>query len=73
MAFAADAKKLAVNTGLSFLAAFVTSFGLFISQTPKNPGTSALLAAAGAAVYAGGRAAVGYIKARFGTPVSVDA
>ncbi len=57
-------KKLAINTGLAFLAGFATSFGLFMAATPQNPGFAVLASAGGAAVYAGFRAAVGYLALR---------
>jgi hypothetical protein len=64
---------LAKNAALAFLAGFVTSLGTFVIANPDNPGVSALEAAGVAAVYAGGRALVGYLKARFGdAPFSVD-
>lgn len=53
-------KELGINTGLAFAAGFITTFGVFMTATPKAPGTSALLAASGAAVWAGFRAAVGF-------------
>lgn len=67
-------KRLAVNAGLSFVAGFATSFGVFIAATPKDPGKAALLAAAGAAVYAGFRALVGVVAAaaRDGELLPVD-
>ena len=54
-------RKLAINTGLAFVAGFVTSFGAFIAATPKAPDRAALVAAGAAALYAGARLAVGVI------------
>lgn len=67
-------KRLAVNAGLAFVAGFTTSFGLFIAATPKDPGKAVLLAAGGAAVYAGFRAFVGFVSAavRDGELLPVD-
>lgn len=65
-------KELVINTGLAFVAGFVTSFAVVVASTPKNPGTAALLAAAGAAAYAGFRAAVGYVAAATVKPIPVD-
>jgi len=68
-------KKLAVNTGLAFLAGFATAFGTFMAATPQDPGFAALVSAGGAAVYAGFRAAVGYLalKAESIPTILVDA
>ncbi len=64
---------LVKNVGLAFVAGFVTTFAAFIQATPENPGKSALIAAAAAALYAGGRAAVGYLKREVGDgPFAVD-
>ncbi len=60
-----DYAVFAKNVGLAFAAGFVTSFGTIIAATPRNPGFAALVSTAGAAAYAGFRAAVGYLKARF--------
>lgn len=65
--------KLLVNVALSFVAGFATAFGAFIAATPKNPGTSAIIAAAAAAVYAGFRLAVGAAAAGVAKPFPVDA
>jgi hypothetical protein len=72
MAVGGATKELVINTLLAFAAGAVTTFGTFIAATPKNPGTAALLAAAGGAAYAGFRFAVGFLSARFGTGLSVD-
>lgn len=64
--------KLVTNTALAFVAGFAATFGAFIFATPKNPGVSAIIAAAAAAAYAGFRAAVGALAAAAGKPVSVD-
>jgi hypothetical protein len=53
------------NVALAFAAGFATSFGTIVAATPRNPGFAALVSAAGAAVYAGFRAAVGYAKGKF--------
>jgi hypothetical protein len=58
--------KLAKNVALAFVAGFVTSLGAFAVANPENPGKATIVAAVAAAVYAGGRAAVGYLKGRFG-------
>jgi hypothetical protein len=52
-------KKLLLNTGLAFLAGFATTLGAFLAATPKAPDRAAVIAAAGAAIYAGVRFAVG--------------
>lgn len=65
-------KELLMNTVLAFIAGFVTTFGTFVAATPKNPGTAALLAAAGAAAYAGFRAAVGFAASKVDKPLTVD-
>jgi hypothetical protein len=57
-------RELAINVGLAFVAGFFSTFGAFIYATPKNPGTAALLAAGAAGLYAGFRAAVGFIAAK---------
>jgi hypothetical protein len=54
-------KNIAINTGLAFLAGFVTTFGVFIAATDKAPDAVALKAAIGAAIYAGARGAYGVI------------
>jgi hypothetical protein len=55
-------KNIAINTGLAFLAGFVTTFGVFLAATQKAPDKSALFAAIGAAIYAGARGAYGVIS-----------
>jgi hypothetical protein len=58
---------------LAFLAGVATSIGPFIAANPGNPGRAAILAAGAAALYAGGRGAVGYLVEMFrGFPLSVD-
>lgn len=65
--------NLAKNAALAGVAGFVTSFGVFIAATPRNPGSAAILAAVGGAAYAAFRAVVGYAKAKLGTaPFAVD-
>jgi hypothetical protein len=54
-------KELAINTGLAFVAGFVTTFGAFTEATSKNPGKVVVIAAAAAALWAGFRAAVGFV------------
>lgn len=64
---------LVKNVGLAFLAGFVSSLGAFAAKSGDVPPTRAVLFAAGAAaVWAGARAAVGYLKARYGEPFAVD-
>jgi hypothetical protein len=61
------------NAVLAFVAGVVTSFAAFIAVTPDNPGKAALISAGAAALYAGGRALVGYLKATYGSaPFAVD-
>lgn len=61
------------NVGLAFLAAFVTTLGAALGPFDKPPGLAVVTAAAGAALWAGGRAAVGYLKATYGAqPFKVD-
>jgi hypothetical protein len=52
-------KKLLLNIAHAFLAGFATTFGAFLAATPKAPDRAAIIAAAGAAIYAGVRFAVG--------------
>jgi hypothetical protein len=66
-------RKLAINVGLAFLASFASTFGAFMAATPENPGTSALIATAAAAAWAGFRAAVGFIAMNTPAPtIPVD-
>jgi len=63
---------LVKNSALAFAAAFLTSFAGFLAFTDTTdlPG---LKAAGLAAVYAGGRALVGYLKEQTtGVPFAVD-
>lgn len=61
------------NVGLAFLAGFVSSIAAFAAANPNNPGKAAIYAAVAAAIYAGGRAAVGYAKETVsGEPFKVD-
>jgi hypothetical protein len=59
----AKLKNIAINTGLAFLAGFVTTFGVFLAATDKAPDTVVVKAAIGAAIYAGARAAYGVVSA----------
>jgi hypothetical protein len=52
-------RKLVLNVGLAFVAAFAATFGTLLAATPKAPDKSALLALVAAAVWAGFRAAIG--------------
>jgi hypothetical protein len=54
-------KELAVNIGLSFVAGFVTTFGVFVAATPRPASFAVVAAAAGAAAWAGFRAVVGFL------------
>jgi uncharacterized membrane protein YjjB (DUF3815 family) len=54
-------RKLAINVGLLFVGAFVTTFATLLNSTPKDLNKAALLAAAGAGVAAGIRAVVGFV------------
>jgi predicted RND superfamily exporter protein len=54
-------KKLAINVGLAFVAAFATTFATLLNSTPKAPDKAALLAVVGAAIFAGIRAVVGFV------------
>ena len=55
-------KNIAINTGLAFVAGFVTTFGVFLAATDKAPDGAAVKAAIGAAIYAGARAVYGVIS-----------
>lgn len=67
------ASPLLKNMGLAFLAGFVTTMELFLVTHPDVPGPDALVAAGLAAVYAGGRGVVGYLKEKYGkAPFAVD-
>lgn len=57
-------RELGINVGLAFIAGFFSVFGAFLYATPKNPGTAAVIAAGAAGLYAGFRAAVGFIAAK---------
>lgn len=59
-----DYTVLAKNVGLAFAAGFVTSLSGFLAFTDSTD-VPALKAAGLAALYAGARAAVGLLKARF--------
>lgn len=60
------------NVALAFVAGFVTTLSGFLAFTDSTD-LPALKAAGLASLYAGARAAVGYVKARFGDAAfSVD-
>jgi len=64
-------KPLLKNAALAFLAAFVSSLAGFLAFTDTTD-VPALKAAGIAALYAGGRALVGFIKEQTGEPFAVD-
>jgi cytochrome c biogenesis protein CcdA len=75
-----DYKKLLKNTALAFLAGAVTAFTAIVTVTDSAGTTvhmptdkAAWYAAGAAAIYAGARAAIGFLKLKVGKPISVDA
>lgn len=54
-------KKLAINTGLAFFAAAVGSFGALIATTPKESVKAFVIAVIAGSLFAGGRAALGFL------------
>jgi coenzyme F420-reducing hydrogenase gamma subunit len=58
---------LVKNMALAFLAGAVTSLAAFTEKTQEVPTSKAVIISVGlAAVYAGIRGAVGYLKAKYG-------
>jgi predicted membrane metal-binding protein len=54
-------KKLAINTGLAFVAGATTAFLALISTTPKEDLKAFLIAVVLGAIFAGVRAAIGFL------------
>ena len=61
------------NVGLAFVAGFVTTLSVMLPVASTAPSLDVLAAVGAAAVYAGVRGAVGYLKERYGSgPFGVD-
>jgi hypothetical protein len=54
-------KKLAINTGLAFVAGATTAFLALISTTPKEDLKAFVIAVVAGALFAGARAALGFL------------
>jgi hypothetical protein len=66
-------RELVQNIGLAFLAGFITSLGIVVERTGDVPPTKTfIISAVGAAIYAGVRGAIGYVKLHYGKPMEVD-
>lgn len=53
--------RLVLNTGLAFIAGAVTAFGTLVATTPKADTKAFIIAVAGGALFAGFRAAAGFL------------
>lgn len=54
-------RKLAINTGLAFIAAATTAFAALIATTPKEDFKAFVIAIVSGALFAGLRAAIGFL------------